>query len=60
VIEGDVRPPAELNHPFAELGGQLFHGTAHLRMLAQQLHSLPERLRRPFGRVPALRGKKIV
>ena len=59
-IENDIRPAAELDHPFAELGGQLLDGTAHLRKLAQQLYALPDRLDGALGRVAALGSQKVV
>ena len=34
-IERDVGPLAKFNHPLAELGWQIFDGTADLRVLAE-------------------------
>jgi len=42
VIQRDVRPPPEFDHPFAKLRRQLFDRAANLRMLAECFHALAE------------------
>ena len=54
MIESDIGPAPEFDHPLAELQRHFFDGAANFRMLAQRFHALADRLDGTPGRIPAL------
>ena len=44
MIEGDIGPMPEFNHPLTELRRQLFDRAANLWVLAERFYALPNRL----------------
>ena len=60
VIQGDVGPVPEFNHPLAKLRRQLFDGTASLRVLAERFHTLPDGPDGALGGIPALGSQEAM
>ena len=60
VIQGDIGPLPEFNHPLAKLRRQLFDRTATLRMLAERLHTLPDRPDGALCGILALGSQKLM
>lgn len=60
VIQSDVGPMSEVNHPLAELRRQLFNGKANLWVPAHRFYALPDRLDSALGRISTLGGEKVV
>jgi hypothetical protein len=60
VIQGDVGPRAEFDHPLAKLRRQIVYKTANLRVLAECFHTLPDCLDGAPGGVPALGSQKLM
>jgi hypothetical protein len=60
VIQGDVGPLPEFNHPLAELWWQLFDRPANLRMLAERFHTLPDGIDGALCSIPALGSQKLM
>lgn len=58
VIQGDVGPVPEFNHPLAKLQRQIVHETANLRVLAESFHTLPDRLDGALRSLRALGSQK--
>jgi hypothetical protein len=54
VIQGDIRPVAEFDHPLAELWRHFFDWATHLWVLAQRFDALPDRSNSTLGGVTAL------
>jgi hypothetical protein len=53
VIQGDIGPESEVNHPLAELRRQLIDRRANLRVLRERFHAKPDCLDGTLGSIPA-------
>jgi len=60
VIQRNVSSVSEFDDPLAKLWRQLVEWTAHLRMLAQRLHSLADGFDGALGCVATLGSQEIV
>jgi len=60
VIPGDVSALPEFNHPLAKLRWQILDRAAHLRVLVERFHTLPNGLDGALCCVLALRRQKLM
>jgi hypothetical protein len=54
MIQGDIGPLSEVDHPLAKLWRKLFGRTADLRVLAERFYALPDHLDSTLSRMAAL------
>jgi hypothetical protein len=58
MVQGDISPMAEFDHPLPEFYGELINWSANLRMFAEGFHALAERSDGALGCIQILRCQK--